>query len=49
MDGMRALVIEDDESIAKLNKYLLGLEGFDVDVGATAGEAVVLRTPMIMR
>jgi DNA-binding response OmpR family regulator len=38
MDGMRALVVEDDESIAKLNKYLLGLEGFDVDVAATAGE-----------
>lgn len=38
MDGLRALVVEDDEGIAKLNKYLLELEGFEVDVAITAAE-----------
>ena len=42
MGNVRALVIEDDESVAKLNRYLLELEGFKVDVAATAGNAVEL-------
>jgi len=39
MNDMRALVIEDDEVIAKLNKSLLELEGFCVDVALTASDA----------
>lgn len=38
MDHGLALVIEDDESIARLNKRLLEIEGFTVDVAPTAGE-----------
>lgn len=37
--GKRALVIEDDEAVALLNKRLLELEGFRVDVALTAAEA----------
>lgn len=35
---MRALVIEDDESVAQLNRRLLELEGFRVDIAPTASE-----------
>jgi DNA-binding response OmpR family regulator len=37
---MRALVVEDEESIANLNRRLLEQEGFDVDVALTAGDGV---------
>lgn len=40
MGDVRALVVEDDEAVAKLNRHLLELEGFRVDVAPTAGEAV---------
>jgi DNA-binding response OmpR family regulator len=36
--GKRALVIEDDEGVAQLNRRLLELEGFRVDVALTAAE-----------
>jgi len=36
--GERALVIEDEEAIAELNKRLLELEGFLVDIALTASE-----------
>jgi DNA-binding response OmpR family regulator len=32
---MRALIIEDDDAIAKLNQRLLEQEGFDVDIAGT--------------
>ena len=35
---MRALVIEDDESVATLNRRLLELEGFAVDMAMTAAD-----------
>ena len=38
MDEKRALVIEDDEGVAALNRRLLELEGFRVDLALTAGE-----------
>lgn len=38
MHEWRALVIEDDENIAALNRRLLELEGFQVDVALTARE-----------
>ncbi len=37
-NALRALVIEDDEAIARLNKQVLETEGFAVTVGATLGE-----------
>lgn len=39
---MRALVIEDDDSIARLNRRLLEPEGFSVDTARTAAEATQL-------
>lgn len=39
LEKARALVVEDDEAVSKLNRYLLELEGFQVDVAATAGDA----------
>jgi two-component system, OmpR family, response regulator len=36
--GECALVIEDDEGVAQLNRRLLELEGFSVDVALTAAE-----------
>jgi DNA-binding response OmpR family regulator len=41
MDG-RALVVEDEESIAELNKRLLELEGLSVDIALTAHEGTRL-------
>jgi DNA-binding response OmpR family regulator len=38
MDERRALVVEDNVSVAQLNKRLLELEGFQVDVALTACE-----------
>jgi DNA-binding response OmpR family regulator len=35
---MRALVIDDDESVTRLNRRLLELEGFVVDIALTARE-----------
>ena len=36
---MRALVVEDDERVSRLNKRLLEAEGFQVDVAPTVPEA----------
>lgn len=38
MRNVSALVIEDDEPVAGLNRRLLEREGFDVDVALTAGD-----------
>ncbi|HUQ49052.1 MAG TPA: response regulator transcription factor [Gemmatimonadaceae bacterium] len=39
---MRALVVEDDETVARLNKRLLELEGLEVDLGRTVKEGTQL-------
>ena len=36
--GKSALVIEDDQAVAQLNRRLLELEGFRVDIAPTAGD-----------
>lgn len=35
---MKALVVEDDQTVARLNERLLGKEGFDVDIAGTVRE-----------
>mgnify|MGYP003948689309 CR=1 FL=1 len=39
---MRALIIEDDDAIAKLNQRLLQQEGFDVDIAGTVESGLEL-------
>jgi len=36
---MRALVVEDDEQVARLNRRVLEREGFGVDIASTAADA----------
>jgi DNA-binding response OmpR family regulator len=42
MERERALVIEDEKGVALLNKRLLELEGFAVDIAMTASEGARL-------